>query len=168
MTLFIRSLSSALPDVRWEPPGKIHLTLKFLGDTEEDKLPHILEVIGEVAGRSRRFDVTIGGFGMFPPRGRPRVLWIGCHDPPGHLANLRSAVEAALVPLGFPPDDRPFHPHFTIGRVRAEGVANHLTSMAKNTTFDPHHANVREFFLMKSVLKPGGSVYSTLGSAQLS
>jgi 2'-5' RNA ligase len=106
------------------------------------------------------------GIGFFPDARRPRVVWIGCTGGDDRLHRLRSAIEDDLSALGFPRDERTFHPHFTIGRVRSEGVPHHLTSLPKNCTFDPHHTVVNEIFLMRSVLKPGGSEYSVVGSAK--
>jgi len=154
--------------VRWEPVGKIHLTIRFLGDTDENLLPDILRAMRARAGGVPGIPITIGGVGMFPPAGRPRVVWLGCGDDSGRLTTFRAGLEEDLVTLGFPKDDRPFRPHFTLGRVRAEGVPPHLTSIPKNTTFDPHHAIVSEIFLMRSVLTPGGAVHSVIGSAKFS
>jgi len=143
------------------------MTLKFLGDTDEGLVPEILAVLRDRTIGVRTFGITIGGFGMFPSRRRPRVLWIGCDDPGDKLVAIRAGLVRDMDRLGFPRDDRPFHPHFTVGRMPAEGVAHYLTSLPKNITFEPHHTAVSEIFLMKSVLKPAGSEYSALGSVTL-
>ncbi len=166
IALYIDRLSRLLPRVRWEPAGKIHLTIRFLGETDEGMVPDILRIMRERTAGLAGIPLTIGGVGVFPSERRPRVIWLGCSDGEGRLGALRAGLENDLQGLGFPADDRPFHPHFTIGRVRAEGVPSHLTSIPKNTTFDPHHAIVDEIFLMRSVLTPGGSEYSVIGCAK--
>jgi len=153
--------------VRWEPVGKVHLTVKFLGPTDEDLVPGILETMRTRTAGIGHIGITMAELGVFPSPGRPRVIWIGCRTADARLLSLRNGLEEDLGRFGFPADERPFHPHFTIGRVRPEGVPHYLTSIPKNSTFEPHHTVVSEIFLMRSVLTPGGSEYSIIGSAKL-
>jgi 2'-5' RNA ligase len=155
-------------NVRWERTDKLHLTMKFLGDTDERIVPEVLRAVGEAASGIAPFTLTVGGFGAFPSSSHPRILWIGCGDAGGSLGALHRGLGERLAPLGFEPENRPFHPHVTIARVRDEGVRPHLTSVPKNINFDAHHTLVTEIFLMKSVLQPAGSEYTVIGSSRLS
>jgi len=163
----ITGLAGSCPGVRWEPVEKIHLTLKFLGATDEGFIPGILDIMRSRADGTGPIGITMEGLGIFPSPSRPRVIWIGCRPADDRLHSLRDGLEEDLGASGVPREERSFHPHFTIGRVRAEGVSHHLTSISKNSTFEPHHTVVSEIFLMRSVLTPGGSRYSVVGSAKL-
>jgi 2'-5' RNA ligase len=117
-----RGLPTGARDVRWVRLDGLHLTLRFLGPTPDDLIPAAVEAI-RVAARAAAgpFDLHLGGAGTFPSPHRPRTLWIGVADAAGGLAALRAGVEQALVAAGWPPDDRPFHPHLTLAR--ADGIA---------------------------------------------
>jgi 2'-5' RNA ligase len=160
-------LKPHFPGARWERPDKLHLTLKFLGGTDESLAGEILGVIRASAAGLSPFPMIVSGFGAFPSPRRPRVLWVGCDDPGGTLTRIRDGIERGLAGLGIPEDDRPFHPHVTIARMRDDGDRTHLTSAPKNLTFDPRHTLVSELFLMKSVLQPAGSEHTVIGSVVL-
>ncbi len=163
----IAGLADTCPGVRWEPVDKIHLTVKFLGATDEGIIPGILDIMRARADGTGPIGITMDGLGIFPSPRRPRVIWIGCRPADGRLQSLRDGLEEDLGASGFSREERSFHPHFTIGRVRGEGVTHYLTSISKNSTFEPHHTVVSEIFLMRSILTPGGSEYSVVGSAKL-
>lgn len=114
-------LAAGPPRLRWVRPESLHLTLRFLGPTLDDALPGVREAVTEAAARVRPFDVRLGGTGAFPPRGRPRVLWVGVVDGEPGLAALAAALEDALAARGWPRDDRPFRAHLTLAR--SDGVA---------------------------------------------
>ena len=104
----------------WVPPANLHVTLFFCGSIEE-------ELVEGVTGRLRArladfsaFDVKAGGFGCFPSAEKPRVLWVGV-DGGDPLMKLQKAVEEACVGLGLPKEERKFHPHVTVGRVKEGG-----------------------------------------------
>lgn len=153
---------------KWERSDKLHVTMKFLGETDEGIAGRILREMDRCVAGLPPFELVVSGFGAFPSMGRPRILWIGCDAPGGALAALNLAIEERMAGLGFEREERAFHPHVTIARVRDDGVPPHLTSLPKNINFDPHHTLVTELHLMKSVLKPAGSEYAVIGSSRLS
>lgn len=153
---------------RWEGTDKLHLTMKFLGDTDERLIPAVLDALGAAAAGVAPFDLTVAGFGAFPSMRNPKVLWLGCGDASGALILLHGRIEERCAGLGFQREDRPFHPHVTIARLRGDGVPSHLTSLPKNLNFDPRHTHVAEIILVKSVLRPEGSEYTVIGSSRLS
>lgn len=150
--------------VRFVKPEGIHLTLKFLGEVPAGKVDAVGRAVAGAAEQIGPFEATAGGFGMFPDPKRPRVLWVGVGDPSGGLSRLQAAVERALVPLGFETEDRPFHPHLTLGR------ANRGGSRSDERALGDHLAGceiaelgswrVTECALMKSDLRPAGAVYT--------
>jgi len=107
-------------DVRWVRLDGLHLTLRFLGPTLEDRLEVARHVVREAAARGEPFDLVIDGAGSFPPTGRPRALWLGIRDGAAQLAELAGVVERSLVGAGWPPETRPFRAHLTVAR--ADGV----------------------------------------------
>ncbi|HET7494919.1 MAG TPA: RNA 2',3'-cyclic phosphodiesterase [Candidatus Limnocylindrales bacterium] len=117
-----RGLPTGARDVRWVRLDGLHLTLRFLGPTPDEMIPRAAEAV-RTAARSADgpVDLELAGTGSFPSPHRPRTLWIGIQDATGGLTALRTGLEDALVAAGWPPDDRPFHPHLTLAR--ADGIA---------------------------------------------
>lgn len=107
-------------DVRWVRLDGLHLTLRFLGPTLDDRLEPAIGVLAAAVDGQAPFDVAIGGAGVFPPVGRPRALWLGLRDGATRLSALAGAVDGALVAAGWAPDARPFRPHLTLAR--SDGV----------------------------------------------
>ena len=107
-------------EVRWVRLDGLHLTLRFLGPTDRDRIPDLAAAVDAVAAAGRPFAVELAGTGSFPERGRPRVLWLGIEDGASRLGDLAAAIDAALVTRGWPATDRPFRAHLTLAR--ADGV----------------------------------------------
>lgn len=103
--------------VSWVPRENLHLTLRFLGTTDERDLPILAEALDEVASRRPPLRMSLGALGVMPSGTRPRVLYVGLSQPAG-VSALAQDVSAALTALGLSPADRPFAPHITIARIR--------------------------------------------------
>ncbi len=159
-------LRDAGAEVKWEAPEKFHITLKFLGDTDDAVIPELTENLRNSIGELRSFDVAYEGVGGFPNIDRPRVVWIGT-KPNADLQRLQELVEQNCSALGFPREDRPFHAHTTIGRVKGNRGLERLTARLKSVTFEPSIARCSEIHVMRSDLKPTGSVYTLLNSIPL-
>jgi len=155
------------PDARiqWIKPASIHLTLKFLGDIPEERVPDIQAALARVAGGHRRFTVDVEGLGVFPDVRAPRVMWVGLTAHVDALTRLAADVEVALGVIGFVPEPKPFHPHLTLARIknRARDVGRAL-SAGGVLTQDAKlgFLSVAAVSLMKSDLQPSGSVYARL------
>lgn len=109
-------------DVRWVRLDGLHLTLRFLGPTPEERIPPTIAAVDAAAGAvTGPIDVELAGSGTFPTGRRPRTLWIGVTTGVGPLSELAAATEAELVREGWPPDGRPFRAHLTLAR--SDGVA---------------------------------------------
>src|SRR5690242_19950978 len=102
-------------EIGWTRPEGVHLTLKFLGET--DQVNQVIEAVGAL-GPFEKFSVEVKGFGFFPDARRPRVLWTGLEAPDG-LKELAGRVERAVEKLGFAPERRGFTPHLTLARFRS-------------------------------------------------
>ena len=154
-------------DVKWESDEKLHATIKFLGDTDEELLPEIVSTIGGVAQTFLPLDVRYKGVGCFPDKRSPRVVWVGMEDLTGSLGSLHDEIESALLGFGFEKEERSFHAHVTLGRVKGVSRIQNLLRMMESITFESQPVAIREIALIKSELKPSGSVYTTLKTIPL-
>jgi 2'-5' RNA ligase len=98
-------------------PEQLHLTLLFLGEVQEARVQPVIEAMN-TAVNLPVFDIAFGGAGVFPPRGAPRVLWIGVTEGAAALTSLQREIAERIRALGLAFDDRPFQPHLTVGRWR--------------------------------------------------
>jgi 2'-5' RNA ligase len=159
------TLRSTEADVRWEPVEKMHATVKFLGNTPAEGVEAMGEALESIAESTAPFPVVYGEIGAFPSMRSPRVLWVGVEDPTGALHSLQQRAESALGRLGVPPEERSFHPHVTLGRVRGGRNLPRLLAMMESLTLERQPVELHDILLIKSELKPHGSVYTTLRRA---
>lgn len=111
-----RAQAQGVP-VRWLAPASYHVTLKFLGWTRAEAVPAVVEAVGRAASSVEPFRWKAARLGAFPSTARATVVWVGVEDPAG-LAQLATALDAELAELGFPREQRRFHAHVTIARLR--------------------------------------------------
>ncbi len=163
-------LGSRAP-VRWVDPNIIHLTLKFLGDIDENIAASVTDVIEKASGGTRPFQLKISGLGVFPNTRRVQVVWVGLTGELDKLGGLQKSVESGLVPLGFKAESRPFTPHLTIGRVRERARPEErqdLGRLIEGMNFETAASlNVDAVNLMKSQLTREGPIYTRLSSVEL-
>ena len=154
--------------VSWTRGEGFHCTLKFLGETEPERLPAILAALAATV-RPASFTLHLRRLGVFPSWSRPRVVWIGLEPAQPSLAALQQAVEAALAPLGFPPEERAFHPHLTLGRIKdSRGLHNLLKYIREESDrVDLGAFPVTHVTLFQSTLRPEGARYTALGDFPL-
>lgn len=159
-------LNGQTPDgsVRWVKPALLHLTLRFLGDTAVSKLPAIHEALDDVSRQAAPFALRLGGLGCFPNRKRPRVIWVGLEGDTKPLLALKRAVDAALVPLGWAVEERPFQAHLTLGRVRDD---RQLGGLDVTTAVKALAVPVTAVHLIESQLLRSGPVYTVRHSSDL-
>ena len=158
----IAGLSPLSPAVRWVRPEGLHLTLKFLGEIPEARLPEIFASLEKALAGRPSFRFRLAGTGGFPSLRRPRVLWIGLREGREPLQELSGLVEKALVPCGFPPEKRPFSPHLTIGRVKSPHGIQAVLERLPGNDFTSAPIAAEAVKVMKSRLKPTGAEYSAL------
>jgi len=159
-------LASSTRGVRWVASEGIHLTIKFLGEVPDRRIPEICRAVNEAAGRSQPFEFVVRSTGCFPPHGGVRVVWGGLDEPTGRLAACQQSCEDAFFQLGFARENRPFVPHLTLGRVKdphqARGLRQTITSCAN---FEAGTVSARELVLFESRLSPHGSTYVPVSRA---
>jgi len=163
-------MGPAAEAVKWVRPAGIHLTLQFLGNIMSDRIEDVENALKVACSQTQQFTLQLGELGGFPNLKQPRVIWLGLtSDPVGQqeLMKLQSAVSYRMQSLGFQPD-KSFKPHLTLGRMREDVSRNDLTaigtSLSDLTTRAVFEAQfrVQSVSLMKSVLHPGGAVYTQL------
>jgi 2'-5' RNA ligase len=162
MAGLIEELRPVSAGVRWEPEEKLHVTLKFLGNTRQERLGEIMQAIEKIARRTPPFDARYAMLGTFPPKGRPRIIWVGMKEGAEEMKALAASVDAAMSGLGFDPEEHAFHPHVTIGRVKGNPNIPLLLRRMESITFECQPTRVTHIALVRSELKPSGSVYTTL------
>lgn len=161
------SLKETGADVKWVPEENLHLTMKFLGATDEGKVDEITGALRKKISPRPPFYIKIGGVGSFPGGRHPRVIWVGIQEN-GHLEDIYQSVEDVMRKFGYPPEDRPFSPHLTIGRVRSgKRLSEMLKKLDEFRAADFAELEVKGVTLMKSELKPGGAEYSSLAEIPL-
>lgn len=151
--------SIATEGLRLVRPELVHVTLKFLGDVPVAMVERVKEALAAI--KLAPFTARVAGMGAFPGRS-VRVVWLGLE---GDFSPLYSKVEAAMKHLGFPPEERGFTPHVTIGRVGRPDAGTSRELLAKissQSALDLGSFTVREFYLKKSTLTPGGPIYEDL------
>lgn len=153
-------LRTRLGDVRFVQAAGLHLTLRFLGDSTPRQIARVARALDAAtrecpAGRARLADL-----GVFPPRGAPRVLWVGLELPQPFFA-LQAACEREARAAGFAPETRAFTPHLTLGRWRAPAPRPALEPL------DLGLAVLDTVVLYHSTLRPAGAVYTALHTFRL-
>lgn len=157
-----RELKRAGADVKWARPEGIHLTLKFLGNASEEAIPPLAADVGAAVAGFGELNLTASGTGLFPDEKRPRVVWVGLTGDLLRLIELQQIIERTAAGHGFEPENRPFHPHLTVGRIKSPKGARSLVDELKKQTTNPLDFSAREVIIFKSDLKPTGAEYTAL------
>ncbi|KYH26877.1 2',5' RNA ligase family [Halalkalicoccus paucihalophilus] len=155
--------------IRPTDPTQTHVTLKFLGEVSEDRVPELetgLETAVADAGVSP-FEAEYGGLGVFPSLEYISVVWLGVRDGAAEMTRLHEAIERETVELGFDPEDHDFTPHATIARMDHAGGKELVRTLVRECDPPVGRTPVEEVTLMRSELGPDGPVYSTVGSYPL-
>lgn len=163
-----KRLGSLDRDVRWTRVDNIHLTIKFLGEVADADVPRVCQIAAAIARQYSPFELEIRGTGCFPPRGPARIVWAGLAGLPPPLVECHKAIEEAYADIGFKPEDRPFHPHLTIGRVRDQRGSHRVRpGLEPEIDFRAGRFTVKELVLFQSILDRAGPAYIPLARAPL-
>ena len=121
----IQMMSGGIPGARWQKPEQLHLTLHFLGEVDGGVMRRLIAALGQLEAPA--FELGLRGAGVFPPRGQPRVIWLGV-DPPEPVRVLHQRSARILDELGLERERRKFSPHVTVARLRKEARAEQVGS----------------------------------------
>jgi 2'-5' RNA ligase len=149
-------------DVRWTSIQNIHLTLKFLGEVDPGAIPPLVERLRGAFATQSSFTLRLRGVGAFPDLRNPRVIWCGIEGDIERLKLLHRELDRACVEAGFSPEQRPFQPHLTLGRVRGKRNLHRLLDCIRIGGDYESSFDVREVSVYQSTLTPHGSIYTML------
>jgi len=162
--------------ISWVQPAKIHLTIKFLGDMDEQLVDPLFRAVEQAIGSRTVVQVPLERLGAFPRPQSPRVLWVGPSEnwergsAAKRIAEIHGAIERACEGLGFLREPKPFSPHLTMARIKM-GERHVGVGLTKSGLLDQLISTgslaVESVVLMKSDLKPTGSVYTKLWEVRL-
>jgi 2'-5' RNA ligase len=157
--------------VKWINPDGIHLTLKFLGNVDPRAIPKLTGAMENSARNTEPFSLSVSQLGAFPNAKSPRVVWVGLTGDIGILAELQKRLDRSLVSIGFTPENRPFSPHLTLGRIRDGIRPNQRRALAEKLAATRLKSNssirVAAINLMQSDLTPQGAIYTQLVSISI-
>jgi len=153
--------------IKWVDPMNIHLTLAFLGDTEEERIKVAGIMLKQKCTGFGQFDFALAGTGVFKNFREPKLIWIGIEQSE-KLLNLNNLIVSGLKDVGFGIEDREFKPHITLARIKFIKDHNSLKSALEGyqDTFI-QKVSVSEVILFESILKPAGPIYKPIGKFRL-
>ncbi len=173
---FLEGVRQFAPDVRWARPEALHITLKFIGEMDAERLEDVRRALRAVQGEAT--EIRFRKTGFFPTPKSARVFWVGVEAGP-QLAALASTVQEALEPLGVEREKRAFSPHLTLART-GSGRPSRGREDHDNPSFrrlqeklsampEPDFGAMtpREFCLYQSKLSPSGAQYTKLAGFAL-
>jgi 2'-5' RNA ligase len=152
--------------VKTVDPARMHLTLAFLGQVDDPAVPPIVDALS-INIDQRPFAAGFRGLGVFPPRGAPRVLWLGVEEGSDQIVEVQKEVARRLEGLGLVLERRPFHPHLTLARWRASHPADRERVLSNNSRAVVARVSVDHVTLYQSRLSPAGPAYTALTRATL-
>ncbi|WP_319583003.1 RNA 2',3'-cyclic phosphodiesterase [uncultured Pseudodesulfovibrio sp.] len=146
--------------VNWSKPETWHLTLKFLGETDEARIPTIKAALAAVDFSA--FTLRAGGAGAFPDAKRPKVIWLGLVEGGEQAAALAGSIEDALAAIDTPREKKPFRPHLTLGRIRKPAPGDWPPVLDAVAAHEWPPFTVTHFTLWQSTLAPKGATHTPL------
>ncbi len=165
----VQGLFDDASGLRRTDPEQAHLTLKFLGGTDESDLPALTTAIDEAVAEStvEPFEATFGGLGVFPSLDYISVVWLGVRDGATAFTRLHEAIERRTTELGFDPEDHEFTPHVTLARMDHAGSKEMVQDVVRSRYPDAGTMTVDELRLKESRLTEEGPEYSTVRRFEL-
>lgn len=167
LAIIIEKLRQHGGSVKWVQPKNMHLTVRFLGDTDERLVPDLKEILDTTASGHQASDTIIDRLGGFPNLRRPRVIWAGLGKNLKPLEKVAEQIELAVRKLQFPEERKKFNPHLTLGRVRDGKNIQPLLDYLQGEKIEPIPCLLDKIVLFKSTLTPQGPIYDRLHQVTL-
>ena len=153
--------------IKWVDTWNMHITLFFLGDTDDDFIPVISDRIVELLQGIKSFSLKLNGLGLFKSLHDPKVMWIGI-NPSDKLKELKTLVDQVIVPLGFEKDTREFKPHLTLGRIKYMKDKENLKRIIdQNKEYDFGEILIDQLNFYESTLTSKGPIYKIIKQVKL-
>jgi 2'-5' RNA ligase len=150
----ISDLYTAIQGARWVPQDQLHITMRFIGETDTSTETLIIDSLEHI--RFKPFHIAVRSTGFFPLRKDPQVLWVGI-DNCAELENLQRTIERSLTALGIKADGRVFHPHITVARLDRPHKERVVQFITENHLFKTGPFEIHEFHLYRSYLGKNGA-----------
>jgi len=164
-----KELKKEFNSVKWVEPANLHVTLKFIGEAEEEELDLFSSLVKKAVKGFTPFEVSLKKLGFFPHPGKPRIIWVGVDQGGEELKSIWKEVEINFQEKGYPFSDKPFNPHVTIGRIRrvqkklpVQKIINEYRDISLSTK-----ATVNNVTIYRSDLRSHGAVYTPLDKINL-
>jgi len=154
--------------IKWVDPGIMHITIAFLGDTDESIISSVSEIIKQAALKHPPFELVFSGTGIFRNLNDPRVIWIGTEKNPV-MQSIKTELDNELSKFGFEKETREFRPHLTLGRIKYLNNRSALEEALKlSGAHDVQKELINELIYYESILKPAGPEYLSIINVPLS
>ena len=169
ITTFFKTLTPE-KGLKWVETGNLHLTIKFLGEIEENKTDQVKHTLAQALKDQNCFDIEIAGLGMYPNKRAPRVIWLGIVGA-SPLKEVYQVINRELTALDLTPERRAFSPHLTIARIRKHTDRQQAQQIGEIlSTYKVESlglTTIKQVHLYQSVLTPSGPIYTLLHSVDL-
>jgi len=153
--------------IKWTETSNTHITLVFLGDTEEKRIKEIDVILSGICCGFGSFDIILSGAGIFRSLSDPRIIWAGINNSK-ELTDLNKSISGRLRETGTHLEAKPFNPHLTLGRIKRLNDTQELSRQIENYKDKKiQKIRVSEIILFESILRPEGPVYTPLGRYSL-
>ena len=154
--------------IKWVKAENLHLTVKFLGDVDDNMIVDVCKACDEAASKHSAFDIEVDNVGYFPPKASARVIWAGVSQGAQELAKLFGSVEDNLEVLGFDKENKPLSPHITLSRIKNSENGRKASSIIDQLETHPFGIQgVEALTLFSSNLTSSGPVYDVVHRAEL-
>ena len=154
--------------IKWVKAENLHLTVKFLGDIDDNKIISVCQACDEAVKDLSIFDIEVDNAGYFPPKASARVIWAGITQGADKLTELFSSIEDKLEGLGFDRENKPFSPHITLARIKNSENGRKAASIIDNLQTHPFGIQpVDAITLFSSNMSANGPVYDVVHRAEL-
>ena len=158
-----KSISGNLAKINWVAKKNLHITLKFLGNVEDNKIENLIELASKAVAGTGSFKAKFKGVGTFPGGSNPRIIWVGTDEGGDKLCNLAKNLEETLSNAGYKSEEREFRPHITIGRIKGKtGLDKLKEKLLAHKESEFGEALIDRIHVMKSTLTPKGPLYEKI------
>ncbi|MCD4790473.1 MAG: RNA 2',3'-cyclic phosphodiesterase [Bacteroidales bacterium] len=153
--------------IKWVDTQNIHVTMKFFGETEEDRIENIITILSEISLRYKPFTLELKDVGIFGSSYKPRVIWFGIEENK-IMQSLAMDTLDEMGKIGFEKDRQNFVPHLTIGRIKFVNDKKRFREIIdRYKSIEIQKENVVEFSLIESILRPQGPEYKIIETFKL-
>lgn len=153
----LESMAYGIPGAKWIDPQQIHLTVRFIGEVDGATFLDIKAALEQVS--LKPFSLALKGVGHFPPRGKPRVLWVGIEQSQP-LQSLKGRIDRILATVGLQPEGRKFSAHITLARLKNSPIHKVADFLANNGLFSQKPFETKDFRLYSSTLTSKGAIHT--------